>query len=138
MDNITLSWLDNVGFEAEIQGHKILLDMPVASGGDNRGPTPKPLMLVALAGCTALDVISLMRKMRVDFTDFKVSAEAEKSTEIPVVYTGFKLVYTVTGSGLDAEKVSKAVNLSAERYCGVMDMLRKVAPIDIHIEINQM
>ena len=82
-----------MAFEADVNGHKIMLDSSEAGGGENRGPRPKPLMLAALAGCTGMDVVSLLKKMRVEVEVFNVVVEGDLSVEHPKQYTQMHIIY---------------------------------------------
>jgi putative redox protein len=86
-------------------------------------------MLVALAGCTAMDVVSILAKMRVDLENFNVKVEGEQSEEQPVHYTSMHIIYEFWGKDLPVEKLEKAINLSHERYCGVSAVYRKAMPV---------
>ena len=132
-ESIKLQWLNNMSFETSVNGHKIYLDTDEKFGGKNLGPRPKPLMMVALAGCTAMDVVSILSKMRVQFDDFKVEVEGELADEHPKKFTGMKVIYRIKGENLPKEKVEKAVNLSKENYCGVSENYRQAFPIDYEI-----
>ena len=127
--DISISWKDGMAFEAEVNGHKMMLDAGEQFGGRNLGPRPKPLMLVALAGCTAMDVVSILTKMRVEISNFDVRVEAEQSEEQPIHYTSMHIIYEFWGEHLPAEKLEKAINLSHERYCGVSAVYRKAMPV---------
>lgn len=136
MEQVTLEWKGGMQFDAQVGDHTIVLDAPEELGGMNVGARPKPLLLVALAGCTGMDIASLARKMRVEFEKVEIEAEAQKSEEIPVVYTEMTLRYKFVGQGVDPAKPLKMVSLSQERYCGVAEMLRKVAPIRVEVFLN--
>jgi putative redox protein len=133
---VGISWQGEMAFEAEVNGHKIMLDADEKVGGKDRGPRPKPFMLTALAGCTAMDVISILKKMRVKPEHFDVKVSGELSEEHPKVYTSMHITYQFWGEDLPMEKLEKAVNLSQERYCGVSAIYRKVLPITSSIEVN--
>ena len=135
-DSINVKWIENMAFEAEVDGVKIKLDTLSEHGGTNQGPRPKPLLMVALAGCTAMDVISLMKKMRVDVDEFNVRVDGELTEEHPKQFTSMLIVYSFKGNNIDEEKVKKAINLSLEKYCGVSASLKKVMDINYKIEIN--
>ena len=124
-------------FMGELDGHEIPIDADEQFGGQDKGPKPKGLTLTSLAGCTAMDVISILRKMRVEPDDFSVEAEADVSDEHPKVFTQIKLTYRLRGKDLPREKVEKAVNLSQDRYCGVSAMLQKAAPVAYEIIIEE-
>ena len=127
--DISISWKDGMAFEAEVNGHKIMLDAGEQHGGRDLGPRPKPLMLVALAGCTAMDVVSILTKMKVKLDNFDVKVEGEQSEEQPVHYTSMHIIYEFWGKDLPADKLEKAINLSHERYCGVSAVYRKAMPV---------
>ncbi len=133
-DTQTVTWMEDLAFEGEVNGHKIILDAEARVGGKDRGPRPKPLMLTSLLGCTGMDVISILQKMRVDVKDFKVHADAELTEEHPKHYKKIHLIYEFTGKDLPMDKLEKAVNLSQDRYCGVSYLYKQV--IDLTYEIN--
>ncbi len=130
---INTTWNGRMGFEADLNGHKLLMDAPKEVGGDDLGPRPKVLMLAALAGCTGMDVVSILRKMRVEVEDCNVDIEAEMSEEHPKSYTSMHVVYTFKGKDLPMNKLEKAVSLSEERYCGVGTFYRKVINVTSEI-----
>lgn len=122
---VTLELLDGMAFKTEVDGHEIILDAEEQFGGSDRGPRPKPFVLVALLGCTGMDVVSLLKKMRVEYDDFKVEAISTMTEEHPKYYDAIELVYSIWGKNVDKAKVEKSVALSTERYCGVHFMLSK-------------
>jgi len=134
-EQIKLNWFENMAFEAEVNGHKILLDVPESGGGENRGPKPKSLMLVALAGCTGMDVVSILKKMRVDLEGFNVVVNGELTEEHPKQFTQMHIVYEFKGNDLPMDKLEKAICLSEERYCGVSAMYKKAFGITTEIRI---
>jgi putative redox protein len=134
-EKVTINWLENMAFEAEVNGHKIMLDASDAVGGENRGPRPKPLMMVALAGCTGMDVVSILKKMRVEVEAFNVVVEGDLTEEHPKQFSQMRVVYEFKGKNLPMDKLEKAVNLSEERYCGVSAMLKKAIGITTQISI---
>ncbi len=126
---VSCEWIDQMSFETTTAGHKMIIDADESAGGENKGPIPKPLMLTALAGCTGMDVVSLLKKMRVEFTDFNVTVNGILSEEHPKYYKSIEVTYVFTGSNIDHDKARKAVNLSIERYCGVNYMLKKATEL---------
>ena len=134
-ESVKVNWLENMAFEAEVNGHKIILDAAEAVGGENRGPRPKPLMLVALAGCTGMDVVSILKKMRVEVEGFNVVVEGDLTEEHPKQFTKMRVIYEFKGKDLPMDKLEKAVNLSEERYCGVSAMYKKAIGITTEIRI---
>jgi len=136
-EKVQLGWLDGMAFEAEVNGHKIVVDAVESVGGRDRGPRPKPLLLASLAGCTAMDVISILDKMRVKVDAFNVEVIAEQTEEHPKVYSQIKLLYKFKGKDLPMDKLQKAVDLSQERYCGVSAMLRKASELTFEIMVEE-
>lgn len=132
---VKVSYLGNMAFEAEVDGHKIIVDAAEAVGGENRGPRPKPLMLTALAGCTGMDVVAILKKMRVEFEDFNVTVEGDLTDEHPKEFSKMNVIYRFKGKGLPLDKLQKAVNLSEERYCGVSALYKKAIEITSEIQI---
>ena len=134
--SISVSHLDKMAFESEINGHKIVLDADEKVGGEDRGPRPKPLMLLALGGCTGMDVVSILKKMRVEFTDLNIRVEANLTDEHPRHYDKAHLIYEFSGDKIHEEKLKKAVSLSQERYCGVSFLYSKVIDLSYEIQVN--
>jgi putative redox protein len=134
---ISISWKDGMAFEADVNDHKFMLDAGENVGGRNKGPRPKPLMLVALAGCTGMDVVSILKEMRVEVDNFDVKVEASQSEEQPVHYTSIHIIYVFWGKDLPYEKIEKAINLSQERYCGVSVVYKKIMTVTYSIVIHQ-
>jgi len=134
-NKIDCTWQQNMAFETEVNGFKIMLDADPAVGGRDNGPPPKPLTLVSLAGCTGMDVISILRKMRAEPAYFNVSVEGELTEEHPKYYHKIHIIYELKGDNIDLEKVKKAVNLSNERYCGVTKILSRGAEITHEIRV---
>lgn len=134
---ITTTWKQNMQFESDNpSGHKVLMDTSEENGGDNSGLGPKAMMLSALAGCSGLDVVSLLKKMRVEIDDFKMAVEGELTDEHPKYYNKVTLDYHFYGNNLNEEKITKAVNLSIEKYCGVMEMFRKFSEVKTSVEFH--
>lgn len=134
MDEISCNWKSDMAFEASVNGHTMMLDATDEVGGHDLGPRPKPLTLVSLAGCTGMDVISILKKMREPVSWFNVRVQGETTTEIPKTYIKIKIIYEFKASdGLKDENVRKAINLSKERYCGVSALLRKAAELEDEI-----
>jgi putative redox protein len=134
-EKISVNWLENMAFEAEVNGHKIIIDAAEPVGGENRGPRPKPLMLVALAGCTGMDVVSILKKMRVEVDAYAVYVEGDLTEEHPKQFYQMRIVHEFKGNDLPMDKLEKAVNLSEERYCGVSAMYKKTIGITTEIRI---
>lgn len=137
MSTVNVKWTDNMAFDAEVNGFTVKLDAAEAVGGKNGGPRPKPLILVALGGCTGMDVVSILGKMRVKPDFFNVEVSGEMTDEHPKYYHKLHIRYIFKGKDLPMDKLEKAVNLSQERYCGVSEMLRKAAEITHEIVIEE-
>lgn len=132
---ITCEWQSDMAFTAEVGGHKIPLDADEAVGGKNSGPMPKPLVLVSLAGCTGMDVISILKKMREPVTYFNVRVQGDLTEEHPKTYTSVKIIYEFKASDkLKDENVRKAIALSQDRYCGVSALLKKAIPVEFEVQ----
>lgn len=134
--HIATEWKEGLAFDALIDEFSVRMDSPSAEGMGT-GPSPKKLVLAGLLGCTGMDVASLLKKMRVPFTEFRVEGDAPITAEHPKTFERVHMRYIVTGSNINREKVEKAVQLSQERYCGVSVMLSKHCPIDWEIIVNE-
>jgi len=126
----------SIQFDALLGGHALRLDADPEFGGMGTGPGPKSLLLVALGGCTGMDVVSLLHKMRMPFDTLRIEVEGTLIDEHPKVYSQIELTYRIHSAEPDVEKIQKAVSLSLERYCGVYAMLSQVARIEHQILIN--
>ena len=131
-----ITWKSGMAFDVEVDGHHFPIDADAQFGGTDAGPKPKPLVLSALGGCTAMDVTSILAKMRVPFDSLSVKVEASLTEEHPKYYDRIKIIYSFTGNELDAAKIDKAVDLSQTRYCGVNFMLGKTAEVSHEIRLN--
>lgn len=133
---LTLNWLEDMAFETEMNGHKITIDAGKEVGGKDKGPRPKAFMMLALAGCTAMDVVSILQKMRVKFDDFKVGIEASLSEEHPKKFEAMKIIYSFKGADLPEDKLIKAIELSQDRYCGVSANYRDAMALTYELRVN--
>lgn len=133
--SIHIDWTGGMSFETEVDNHKIILDASPEVGGNDKGPRPKPFMLVALAGCTGMDVISILTKMRVEPEGFRVWVEAEMTEEHPKHYSTMKVIYEFKGKDLPMEKLEKAVSLSEDRYCGVNEVYKRAIKMSSEIRV---
>lgn len=133
----SVTWQDGMAVTGVTgSGHELLMDAAAEVGGNDRGARPKELTLLSLGGCTALDVLSIMRKMQVPFETFRIDLEADASSTHPAVFTEIRLIYRTEGEGVQRDKVDRAIQLSQERYCGVTHMLNKTAKIVVLSEVN--
>lgn len=129
------SWQGNMQFNAQVSGHSVTMDASPEFGGEDSGSRPKELLLAAIAGCSGMDVVELLRKMRVEIQKFDMEVSADVSDTLPKVYTHMHIIYKLKGDNIDAAKVQKAVEMSQEKYCGVSAMLRKAMTISYEIKI---
>jgi putative redox protein len=133
---VSTKWLENMSFESEINGHKIIIDAKEEVGGQDRGPRPKTFMLAALGGCTSMDVVSILKKMRVELKSLNVIVEGELSEEHPKRFLKMHVIYEVEGDDLPMDKIQKAVSLSEDTYCGVSAVYKQVMDITSEIRIK--
>ncbi len=108
---------------------EIPMDTTLEHGGSGEGATPMELILMGLGGCTAMDVISILQKKRLDVQKFEIVLHADRAAEHPKVFTDITIEYVITGRGIDRESVERAIDLSENKYCSGMAMLRKAAAI---------
>jgi putative redox protein len=121
---ITLKKIGKLGFSATTEcGHTILLDGSPDHGGDNQGPRPMEMVLVALGSCSGIDVSLILQKSRQQVSDISIEVEAERADSIPAVFTSVHVSYNITGIDLDPARVERAVSLSMDKYCSVTRML---------------
>ena len=132
---VDLAWTDKIAFETDMDGHKVVIDATKESGGNDLGPRPKKLMLTALAGCTGVDVIMILKKMKVEPEAFNVIVQADVTDEHPKHYSKMKVIYQFKGKDLPKEKLEKAVKLSEEKYCGVTAVYKKAMEMESEIRI---
>jgi putative redox protein len=125
----TGTWEGGMVFRMEQDGHTFRLDSSAEWGGTDSGPRPKALLLSGLIGCTVMDVVSILRKMKIEGYGLRITAEGEYTEDYPVVFRTIHLVYSFTGTGLPHERVEHAVELSQEKYCGVTAILARTSEI---------
>ena len=134
-ESINLQWLEGMSFEAEVDGFKIAIDADPEFGGKSKGPKPKPLMMVALAGCTGMDVVSLLNKMRVDFESVNIKIEGDLTEEHPKHFSRMKVIYELKGDNIDLKKEQKEVDQSKDKKCGVSSSYKGVMDLEYEIRI---
>lgn len=134
VNSIMTTFKGGMNFTADINGHQIEIDTAEALGGNNLGTRPKALMLVSLAGCTGLDVVNILNKMRVPFSDLSISVNGHLTEADPKIYDAVVINYTIRVSKEDEFKVDKAVKLSREKYCGVSKMFEAFAKVSCNIK----
>ena len=136
--NISVNWVDGMLMVGKSHsGHSITMDGPPEIGGDNLGVRPMEMLLLGVAGCTMIDVVNTLKKMRQDLTNCETKLSAERADEHPKVFTDIHIQFIVKGKDLDPKKVEKAITLSAEKYCSASIMLGKTASITHDFEIVQ-
>ena len=134
-DTINVKWMGDMAFEAAIREHRILMDANADSGGHNHGPRPKPLLMASLAGCTGMDVMSILKKMKVETKGLNIRVEGVIAEEHPKIYTSIHLIYEFEGENLPMDRLIRAIELSQEKYCGVSLSLQKAMPVTWEIKI---
>lgn len=131
-------WIEGLRFEGIFSdGHRVDLDTPVESGGSGTGPRPVEMLLIGLAGCTGMDVITILKKKRQAVSSFRVRVRGERPEEHPRVFTKIHVEYEIGGKGIDPGAVQQAIHLSESKYCSVSAMLRQAVPITSEIRIEE-
>jgi putative redox protein len=132
---VNVEWMSEMAFKGTANGHDIILDAEEHVGGSNRGPRPKPLILLAVGGCTGMDVIPILKKMQVIPEYFNMIIEGDVTDEHPKQYTKIHVIYEFRGKDLPMEKLERAITLSQDKYCGVSATLKKALPITWEIRL---
>jgi putative redox protein len=128
--NISVNWIDGLLMVGKSDsGHTITMDGPPEVGGENLGVRPMEMLLLGVAGCTMIDVVTTLKKMRQDLSLCETKINANRATDHPKVFTDIHIQFIVKGKNLDAKKVDKAITLSAEKYCSASIMLGETAKI---------
>lgn len=135
LDLVSVEWEDGMRFLGESDGQSVYLDADEAVGGKGSGTSPMKLLLLGVAGCTAMDVISILRKKRQKVTGLRVEARGRQADEHPRVFEDIDLVYEVRGRGVEPKAVERAIELSEERYCPAIATVRGTAEIQSRYEI---
>lgn len=132
INHISTKWLGNMAFESNnTSGQSFKIDIAKEDGGDSSGLRPKSLMLSALAGCSGLDVAAMFKKMKLEVDEFHIETIANLTDEHPKYYDKVTIEYHFHGSHLEEKKLQRAIDLSVEKYCGVMEMFRQFAELEI-------
>ena len=135
---VRIKWLEGVAFVGESESsHALIMDGAPEGGGRNLGPRPMETVLIGTGGCTAYDVVHILRKARAPISDCVVEIEADRAQADPKVFTRIHFHFIVTGRGLKRDQVERAVHLSAEKYCSASIMLAKTAAITHDFEIRE-
>jgi putative redox protein len=134
--NLSVNWVDGMLMVGKSHsGHSITMDGPIEIGGENLGVRPMEMLLLGVAGCTMIDVVTTLQKMRQDLSHCETRISAERANEHPKVFTDIHIQFIVKGKDLDSKKVDKAITLSAEKYCSASIMLGKTAKITHNFEV---
>jgi len=136
LESASVTLVDGLYFAGDIGGVRIDLDAEESVGGVGAGPQPHRLLLLAMAGCTAMDVLSILRKKRQQVSGLSVEVQGSRADQHPRVYTRFDVLYRVRGTNIDPQAVARAIELSTTRYCPVIGLLGKVAEVATHSEIE--
>lgn len=136
LNKVTTHWKGDLTFESDNPSGKLVTMDTDVEGKEREGLSPKAMMLSSLAGCSGLDVISILDKMKVPLDDFKIEVTGELTDEHPKYYKKVNVAYHFYGDDLKKDKCDRAVQLSIEKYCGVMEMFRKFAEISIDIQYH--
>ncbi len=134
--NISVKWIDGLLMVGKSDsGHAIVMDGPPEIGGENLGVRPMEMLLLGMAGCTMIDVVSTLKKMREDIVDCQTQVSADRAEEYPKVFTNIHVHFILRGNQLNPSNVDKAIKLSAEKYCSASIMIGKTAIITHDYEI---
>ncbi len=132
----SVKWVQDVMFVGESgSGHSVVMDGAPDAGGRNVGFRPMEMLLLGLAGCSAFDVVMILRRGRENVTDCVVEVDADRAETDPKIFTNVRMRYVVTGQGLDPKKVERAVKLSEEKYCSASAIIGKTAQMTHTVEI---
>jgi len=134
--NISVNWVDGLLMVGKSDsGHTITMDGPPESGGENLGVRPMEMLLLGVAGCTMIDVVTTLKKMRQDLSHLETKINAERATDHPKVFNNIHIKFILKGQNLDEKKIDKAITLSAEKYCSASIMLGETATITHDFEV---
>lgn len=133
---VDVQWMGKMQFNALVNGHTIIMDGPEKVGGEDNGPIPKPFVLTALAGCTGMDVASILRKKNKNPDNFDIKVVGELTQKHPIEYMAIHLIYDFSGSDAGRDDALNAVTDSQEKYCGVSSMLKKALPVTWEVNYN--
>ena len=135
--SIETRWKSNMAFDSQVGDHSVITDAPASVGGDDTAASPKKLMMVSLAGCTGVDVVSILQKMRVEVDDLTIRVDAELTDEEPSLYTAMHITYIFKGNNLPEDKLERAISLSQDKYCGVSMMYKKIMEITWEMVVEE-
>jgi len=134
----SIKWTGNRQYVGvgENSGHAVIIDTPKGKGGDDTGMRPTEMMLLGVASCTAVDVVNILTKMKINLTKCEIQINGEQQEDYPMYFHTITLKYLLSGDGLDMKKAEKAVNLSMDKYCAVSQTLKGRAKFITEIEIH--
>lgn len=133
---IETQWMGKMQFNALVNGHTVVMDAPERVGGEDNGPIPKPFILVALSGCTGMDIAAILRKSNQLIDDLEIKVSGEISKQAPIEYIAIHLIYNFKGPETAQNAALQAVTDSQEKYCGVSSMLKKALPVTWDVNYN--
>ncbi|KYH33527.1 OsmC family protein [Neomoorella mulderi] len=137
MAKVTVNWAGKMQFVGEDgAGHQVAMDASPVYGGENQGTRPMDLMLMALGGCTGIEVTHILRKMRVSFDKLTIAVEGERAADHPKIFTRMRVVYDFQGANIPPEKVAQAIKLADEVYCSAANMMKTAGSIEYSFKIN--
>ena len=136
MNEVKLNWEGELIFNVEQEGHNFYIDVSKEAGGGDKGVRPKNLLLSSLGGCSGMDIVALLKKMRVTDYKFEIIIKAESEEEHPKVYKNIELAFHLTGADVPEDKAKRAIELTLTKYCPVYIMLEKAVPIKPRLYIN--
>jgi putative redox protein len=136
-DSASIHYLKGMSFNANVNGHSIIIDSTRKFDGNSEGPGPKSLMLVALAGCTGMDIVSILNKLRIKFEDLTINVDGNITEEHPKHFDNMHITYIIKGKDITVDKVEMAIALSLEKYCGVSYSFRQAMKITHELIINE-
>lgn len=129
-------WVQGMTFQNDIRGHQFKLDAKSEHGGQDSGPTPKEILLAGIAGCSGMDIVSLLKKMRQNFSSVRIETKTNTTEGYPSIFDKVEVEYYIVGEGLASDKVADAVKKSMTKYCGVSAMISKASPIVYKVFVN--
>jgi len=132
---VNVDYKENMLFEANVDGHKLLLDTVAEHGGADQGPRPKSLLLAAIAACSGMDVVSILKKMKVEYNSLQIRVEGDVAEEHPKKIEAMKVIFQFKGKDLPLDKIDKAVRLSENTYCGVNATFKPQVDVEYLIEL---
>jgi putative redox protein len=135
-DSVSIELRNNMSFDVIVNGHKMVIDTVPEFGGNDQGPRPKSLLMVSLAGCTGMDIVSLLRKMKIEIADLKIVVEGNITDQHPKHFDRMHIKYIIKGNSIPQDKINYAIKLSLEKYCGVSYNLEKSMEITWELIID--